>query len=396
MKMSVVTLSEALKSAEIFVDGDWVESKDQDPNGEVRLVQLADIGDGKYLDKSFRFMTMKKASELKCTFLKTGDVLVARMPDPLGRACLFPGDSKPSVTVVDICIIRPIKEHQDARWLMYCLNTPFCRKQIAGYLTGTTRSRISRNNLGKIKIPLIPLPEQRRIAEILDKAEGLRAKRRTALALLDTLTQSIFIDMFGDPNEIQVRWENVKLGNILDFLTSGSRGWANYYSDSGDLFLRIQNVKHDELILNDVAFVHAPDTAEAKRTRVEPGDVLLSITADLGRTAVIPDNIGNAFINQHLSILRTKVTSPRYLSAYLSSPAGQKQVHRSDKHAVKAGLNFDDIRSFVIPLPPLFLQQDFTRRIDAVEKLKDVHRASLVKLDELFAALQHRAFRGEL
>lgn len=158
MKWPQATLLDSLASAEVFVDGDWVESKDQDPEGDVRLVQLADVGDGEYVDKSDRFLTSAKARELRCTFLKPGDVLVARMPDPLGRACIFPGDPKPSVTVVDVCIIRPDPQKHDARWLMHCLNAPDCRNQIAGYATGTTRSRISRGNLGKIRIPLLPLP----------------------------------------------------------------------------------------------------------------------------------------------------------------------------------------------------------------------------------------------
>jgi type I restriction enzyme, S subunit len=158
-----ITLRDALADADIFVDGDWVESEDQDPFGDVRLIQLADVGDGTYLNKSARFLTSTKAASLGCTFLRLGDILVARMPDPLGRACIFPGDSKRSVTVVDVCIIRPKPEQHDARWLMHCLNAPDCRNQIARFATGTTRSRISRGNLKKIKIPLLPLAAQRRI-----------------------------------------------------------------------------------------------------------------------------------------------------------------------------------------------------------------------------------------
>jgi type I restriction enzyme S subunit len=136
--------------------------------------------------------------------------------------------------------------------------------------------RLTSDRFGAIQVPLPSLVEQRRIAEILDKADALRTKRRAALAQLDTLTQSIFLDMFGDPSSILGRWPNRNLGTLLEFLTSGSRGWAEHYSDAGDLFLRIQNVKRDELSLEDTVYVRAPATAEAKRTRVEPGDVLLS------------------------------------------------------------------------------------------------------------------------
>jgi type I restriction enzyme S subunit len=260
----------------------------------------------------------------------------------------------------------------------------------------TTVAIVSKSKFEELEIPLPPVSEQRRIAAILDKAAELRAKRRAALAQLDTASQALFQDLFGDHTTILTKWPVKKLGEILDFLTSGSRGWAAHYADSGALFLRIQNVRHDRLLLEDIAYVNAPDTAEAKRTRVVPGDVLLSITADLGRTAVIPEGIGTAFINQHLSILRTKALAPQFLSAYLASPVGQRQVSGRNRQAVKAGLNFDDIRSFIVPVPPIHLQKEFVRRVAAIEKLKTAHRASLLEMDALFASVQHRAFRGEL
>lgn len=250
--------------------------------------------------------------------------------------------------------------------------------------------------LKRANVLLPPLAEQRRIAEVLDRAEALRAKRRAALAQLDSLTQSLFLDLFGDPVSILQKWPTKKLGDLLEFLTSGSRGWAEYYSETGDLFLRIQNVRRDQLLLDDIAYVKTPNTAEATRTRVQPGDVLLSITADLGRTAVVPEGLGPAYISQHLSILRTKALVPRFLSAYFASPAGERQVLGRNRQAVKAGLNFEDIRSFVIPIPPAEKQREFARRVAAVEKLKTAQRTSLAELDALFASLQHRAFAGKL
>jgi type I restriction enzyme S subunit len=395
VKWPEVSLGDALTSADVFVDGDWVESKDQDPQGDIRLIQLADIGDGTYLDKSERFLTASKARELRCTLLKTGDVLVARMPDPLGRACIYPGDPKAAVTVVDVCVIRPNEAGPDARWLVHWFNSASTRNQIAAFATGTTRSRISRGNLSKLRLRLPPIAEQRRIAEILDKADAVRAKRRTALAQLDTLTQSIFLHMFGDRAAILKRWAVSELGHYLKFLTSGSRGWAEHYTDNGDVFLRIQNVRKDELIIDDITRVKPPQTAEATRTRVLPGDVLLSITADLGRTAVVPHGFPHAFINQHLAILRLAGVEPRFVSAFLSSPAGRLQVQSRNRQGVKAGLNFDDIRSFLIPVPPLELQDAFARAASSVDALKIKARQAERTTTRLFSSLQHRAFRGQ-
>jgi type I restriction enzyme S subunit len=202
--------------------------------------------------------------------------------------------------------------------------------------------------------------------------------------------------VFGDSRSILDRWKVVDLGNSLSFLTSGSRGWARYYRSDGALFLRIQNVRHDELCLEDVTYVDAPDSAESKRTRVQAGDVLLSITADLGRTAVIPQNIGTAYINQHLAIVRTKAFAPRFLSAFLVSGAGRRQILGKNRQGVKAGLNFEDIRSLNIPNPPHSLQCEFEQRMTKIDRFEGLHRRSLLNFDALFASLQHRVFSGEL
>jgi type I restriction enzyme S subunit len=250
--------------------------------------------------------------------------------------------------------------------------------------------------LRRTKISFPPLDEQRRIAAILDQADDLRRKRREAMKKVASMPSILFLEMFGDWSRPGFNGRLFQLGDRLDFLTSGSRGWAEYYRDIGSLFLRIQNVRHDELDLSDVAYVVPPRTAEALRTRVQSGDVLLSITADLGRTAVVPDGIGEAFINQHLSILRSSKIEPRYLSAAISSRAGQIDVQAKNREGVKAGLNFNDIRTLKIPDAEITMQRAFATRVAEIDKLKARYRAHLAKLDALFASLQHRAFRGEL
>lgn len=153
----------------IFKDGDWVETKDQDPEGEVRLTQLADVGDGFYRDRSARFMTREKATELRCTFLEPGDLLIARMPDPLGRACIFPGDNRPCVTAVDVCILRAGHQGVDQRWLMHIINSSDIRSAIFALRSGSTRLRVSRSKLASIEVPVPPLKEQRRIVAAIEE-----------------------------------------------------------------------------------------------------------------------------------------------------------------------------------------------------------------------------------
>ena len=162
-------LGELIAPDGLFTDGDWVESKDQDPNGEVRLIQLADVADSRFVDKSSRFLTREKADELNCTFLKKGDLMVARMPDPLGRCCIFPLDGENRfVTVVDVCAIRLGSAEVDPRYLMRALNSPIVSARIAALQSGSTRKRISRKNLATVSIPIPPLNEQNRIVERIE------------------------------------------------------------------------------------------------------------------------------------------------------------------------------------------------------------------------------------
>lgn len=262
---------------------------------------------------------------------------------------------------------------------------------------GAGLKHISKDYLENIEIPLPSIATQQRIATILDQADAIIQNNRAIVQKYDALTQSLFLDMFGDPVKNEKGWEMKTLGEIVDFLTSGSRGWAKYYSSEGDIFLRIQNVGYNKLRLDDICYITTPNTAEAKRTRVIPGDIVLSITADLGRTAVIPENFPNAFINQHLAILRlSQENNPIFVSAFIASYGGQTLFNKLDKGGVKAGLNFTDIKSYNIFCPPIELQNQFAERVAVIEDQKQQAQLALAKSEELFQSLLQRAFKGEL
>ena len=302
----------------------------------------------------------------------------------------------PDTALVNQHIFRVVPDHGriDPCYLRHMLSDALV--QMEQHLHGATMKHVNRGEFLATTIPLPSLDKQKRIAGILDAADALRAKRREALAQLDTLIQSTFLDMFGDPVTNTMGWKVVSVGDEIRFLTSGSRGWAKYYAKGGDTFIRIQNLKDGQLDLGDIAFVNAPESAEAKRTKVEPGDVLLSITADLGRTAVVPRGIAKAHINQHLAILRFTSLNPVFVSYQLASKGGQAQFDRLNREGVKAGLNFHDVKSIRLTNPPLKLQHRFAAIVESVEQQKASQRAHLAELDTLFASLQSRAFLGDL
>ena len=325
---------------------------------------------------------------------KPGDVLFSK-DGTVGKVYVV--DTGETFAVLSsLAILRPDASRLDASYFGWVLKADSCLDQASRSKTGSAIRRIILKDLKRVRFPLPPLAEQKRIARILDAADAFRAKRREALAQLDNLLQSTFLDMFGDPVTNPLGWKVVIVGDEIAFLTSGSRGWAKYYAKDGDTFIRIQNLKDGQLDLGDIAFVRAPESAEAKRTAVKPGDVLLSITADLGRTAVVPRGIAKAHINQHLAILRFTSMNPVFVSYQLASSGGQAQFDRLNREGVKAGLNFNDVKSIRLTNPPLNLQSRFAAIAESVERQKASQRAHLAELDTLFASLQSRAFRGNL
>lgn len=295
-----------------------------------------------------------------------------------------------------VCKITPINHNLDSNYLYYFL--PKELKRIEDRTSFATVKHLSVKKINATQIPLPPLPEQRRLAALLDRADALRRRDEALLEQYEGLGRSVFLEMFGDPVRNERGWEIIKLEDLLVFLTSGSRGWAKYYSESGALFLRINNVGKNKLKLDDIVYVKAPYSAESRRTTVEAGDVIMSITADLGRTAVIPKSFPKAHINQHLAILRLnpKAVDPVFVSQYISSIGGQHQIMKLDKGGVKAGLNFADIKSMEIPVPPLSLQNHFARIIENLESQKEKVRAQRVQSEALFQGLLQRAFRGDI
>lgn len=263
-------------------------------------------------------------------------------------------------------------------------------------------------NVGRLKqleVVFPPLAEQRRIAEVLDRAEALRAKRRAALAQLDELTQSLFLDLFCDPVINPKKWPRVEFSKLLANIDSG---WSPICLD--------RPVKGDEwgiLKLGAVTWCEynaaenkalpsgvEPDTAiEVKR-----GDLLFArkntyeLVAACALVHETPPRLLMSDLIFRLRLQPDAKMDSTFLHQLLIYPTKRREIQKLAGGSSGSMPNISKARlqTTVIEVPPIELQREFARRITAVEKLKTAHRASLAELDALFASLQHRAFRGEL
>ncbi|MEZ9648961.1 restriction endonuclease subunit S [Vibrio lentus] len=198
-------------------------------------------------------------------------------------------------------------------------------------------------------------------------------------------------------------WTNTVTDQVFSFVTSGSRGWAKYYSEEGALFLRVGNLFHYnvELDLRKLQRVSPPIGSEGSRTRVQEGDNLVSITADVGMVGYVPENFEEAYINQHVALARPVVTiMGKYLSWLLSGDFAKEQFKALQKGATKAGLGLDDIRSINFGLPSLQEQHqivfEIESRISGLEKLAKEIDDKIQHASKLKSSILADAFSGQL
>lgn len=240
--------------------------------------------------------------------------------------------------------------------------------------------------------------QQSSIVTILKAVDRLIYYRHKQLQKLDELVKARFVEMFGNPEINPNNYPVCQLSDFIVFLTSGSRGWAQYCANDGtEWFITIKNVKDCHIETDNMQPINAPDNAEAKRTRVQEGDLLISITADLGRTGVVTKEIAEhgAYINQHLTCIRLKqdVLNPLYVAYFMESPAGKEQFESKNQSAVKAGLNFNSINSLRLMVPPLDDQNAFVDFIKQTDKSKAVIQKALDEAQLLFDSLMQKYFQ---
>jgi type I restriction enzyme S subunit len=303
-------------------------------------------------------------------------------------------------------VIRADTKRLLPRYVFHFLRQDYIRIAGERRMTGSAgQRRVPLDYLASLELPLPPLSEQKRIAEILDGAEALRSKRRAALALLDELTQSIFLDMFGDPSE-RIVSGGIEFGSVVEEFRYGT---SNKSGSNGFLTLRIPNVIGASIELTDLKLVQVDD-AEFSRLRLLHGDLLFVRTNgnpdNVGRCAVFEENLiadsgcdPKEFIYASY-LIRARLKSsvmPVFIRELMLTFEGRKNLRAAAKtSAGQYNINTQGLGSLPIFVPPIDLQRIFVDRVQVVNGLKAVLEKSQSELDQLFASLQHRAFRGEL
>ena len=301
------------------------------------------------------------------------------------------------VIVSPLYNVFSVSDELDRQFLYYFLKSNIGRQMIRAKAAGSVRDNLKLDMLKEMTIPDSSLDDQRHCVATLDNLQYLIELRKKQLNELDNLVKARFVEMFGDPKSNPNSYPIGQLSEHIEFLTSGSRGWAQYCVDNGsEWFITIKNVKDCRISIDNMQPINAPDNAEAKRTKVQEGDLLISITADLGRTGVVTKEIADhgAYINQHLTCIRLnkEILNPLYVAFFMESPAGKEQFESKNQSAVKAGLNFNSINSLRLLVPPMDEQSAFVEFVHQVDKSKLAIQQSLDKLETLKKSLMQKYF----
>lgn len=361
--------------------------------GDIPWVKIGDLAQGKVTSTEER-ITQRGLEGSAAKLFPAGTVLISIFAT-IGRTAVLGIDAATNQAIAGIT-------PRDARRL----DSVYLRHyfdSITATLVKSARGVAQLNiNLGILKalpLPLPPLPEQRRIAAILDQADALRAKRREALAQLDSLTQSIFIEMFGESRANPKRWPTRGIVAACELIVDCVNRTAPL-AEGATLYkmIRTTNVKSGKVSLDSVRYVDLETfTTWNRRATPRRGDVLLTREAPVGEAGMLTSD-DQVFLGQRLMLYRPaaeQITSEFLLASFMS-PFLQDQFEQHASGSTVKHLPLPACRAFELRMPPLVLQQTFATRIQTIESLKATQRAALAELDALFAALQHRAFTGAL
>jgi len=294
-------------------------------------------------------------------------------------------------------VVRPREGIHD-RYLGHYFRTPAYRQRMSTLAAGANINNLKNEHIDDLEIPLPPLDEQKRIAAILDQADNLRRLRQRANDRLNELGQAIFYAMFGNLDD-EKTWE--RLGNHTTKIGSGATpiGGDVAYKSAGIPLVRSMNVRNGYFDHHGLAYIDEAQAKKLNHVTIEKDDVLLNITgASVARVCIAPISVKSGRVNQHVAIIRTRPSiEPAYLESFLLLPRTKiKLLSIAEAGATRQAITKLQIEELKVPIPPVEMQRKFAGRKNQAIATIECSMSQLAKLDGLFAALQNRAFNGEL
>jgi type I restriction enzyme S subunit len=381
-----------------FNDGNWIESKDQSETG-YRLIQTGNVGIGEFRNKSGkeRYISEDTFKRLRCTEIFEGDILVSRLPDPVGRTCLVPLLDQKLITAVDCTIIRLKKNTISDDFFKYYSQSHLYFKSISENITGTTRDRISRKNLGLIPVPIPPLSEQQRIVVILNEAftsiAKVKANAEQNLKNSKELFESYLQSAFANKG-----WKEKTLGEVCEVIGGGTPSKSNMKFYNGSIsWATVRDMRAD--IIVDTEHKITPDAVKCSSTNIIPtGNVIIATRVGLGKVCLLAHDTA---INQDLKGIVPKNVnelSVDFLFRWLKSIANK--IIDEGTGATVQGVKLPFIKSLKITLPSLAIQNSLVLNLDELsyetKRLEAIYQQKLNDLEELKKSILNKAFNGEL
>ncbi|ENM3752232.1 restriction endonuclease subunit S [Vibrio cholerae] len=332
--------------------------------------------------------------------LKKGDIAVCMSNGSrqlVGKSGMLQHEIEHPLTVGAFCSVFRCQNEDDSEYVRYLFQSQAYQHGIDVALAGSAINNLKNSDIEAIEVPTAPKELRKKIAEILSTIDNQIEATQALIDKYTAIKQGMMADLFSrgiDPETKALRptfeeapelyhktplgilpkeWNVKTLGDISEKITSGSRDWAKFYSSEGDLFVRISNLtrEHVNFRWNSVKYVNIGGGSEGERTQLQPGDILVSITADLGIVGVVPEDMGRAYINQHTALIRlsTDGENARFIGNYLSSRRGQEQFEKNNDSGAKAGINLPTIASLRCPIPEEKEQILIASKIDALDEV---------------------------
>ena len=362
----------------VFTDGDWIESKDQADEG-IRLIQTGNIGMGAYLEKEekAKYISEETFNKLKCTEIFSGDILVSRLPEPVGRACIIPEKKERMITAVDCTICRSNEAIVCKEYLCYFMRSNAYYTRLLNSVTGTTRKRISRKNLGNVELDIPSKREQEKVVKQLDCLVKVISSRITELQRLDDLIKARFVEMFGHQSHNEKSLPYMTVDDVAEIYLGITH--TPTYVDSGVMFISAKNTSGDFLDLTDVKYISREEFEGApKGSKPQVNDVLFSrVGSNLGHPVILEEEL-ELFTFVSLGFLRSKgIVTSNYLKHWMRDEFFAKQVSEHVKGGGQPNLNTGWLKEFKIIVPNLEKQKEFDDFCHQVTKSKLFEFSSL-------------------